>query len=102
MVFFFSAKSHRKGDRVATMAWNTHRHLECWYAIMGIGAVCHTLNPRLFHADLEYIINDAQDCIILADTSFAKSLEELAPKLPSVRRYIFLTDEGWVVGLRVC
>ncbi|KFM25875.1 Medium-chain-fatty-acid-CoA ligase [Auxenochlorella protothecoides] len=84
----------RKGDRVATMAWNTHRHLECWYAIMGIGAVCHTLNPRLFHADLEYIINDAQDCIILADISFAKSLEELAPKLPSVRRYIFLTDEG--------
>lgn len=50
----------RPGDRVATLAWNTVRHMEAWYAIAGLGAVCHTLNPRLFEADLEYIINHAQ------------------------------------------
>jgi acyl-CoA synthetase (AMP-forming)/AMP-acid ligase II len=46
------------------------RHLESWYGIMGIGAVCHTLNPRLFLADLEYIINHAEDCVILYDITF--------------------------------
>ena len=50
----------RPGDRVATLCWNTRRHLESWYGIMGIGAVCHTLNPRLFAEDLEYIIHHAQ------------------------------------------
>lgn len=54
------ASACRQGERIGTLAWNTHRHLECWYGIMGIGAVCHTLNPRLFDADLEYIINDAE------------------------------------------
>src|SRR5688572_1810437 len=57
----------RPGDRVATLAWNTARHLEAWYAIMGIGAVCHTLNPRLFVDQLCYIINHAQDRLILTD-----------------------------------
>ena len=55
------------GDRVATMAMNSGRHLECWYGIMGIGAVCHTLNPRLFKADLEYIVNRAADCVVIVD-----------------------------------
>src|SRR4051812_13615451 len=57
----------KNGDRVATMAWNTARHLECWYGIMGIGAVCHTLNPRLFVEQLCYIINHAEDSIIITD-----------------------------------
>src|SRR4051812_40125830 len=51
----------QRGDGVATMAWNTARHMECWYGIMGIGAVCHTLNPRLFAEQLCYIINHAED-----------------------------------------
>jgi AMP-binding enzyme len=54
-----SLLAHRTGDIVATMAWNTTRHMEAWYGIMGIGAVCHTLNPRLFEKELEYIINHA-------------------------------------------
>ncbi|GAB4814048.1 hypothetical protein N2152v2_001094 [Parachlorella kessleri] len=83
----------RPGDRVGTLAWNTTRHLEAWYGISGSGAVCHTLNPRLFEKELEYIINHGQDTIIMADISFAKLLENLAPKLRSVREFIFLTDE---------
>ena len=58
----------RPGERVATLAFNTSRHLEAWYGIMGIGAVCHTLNPRLFIEQLVYIVNHAQDQVLLADT----------------------------------
>ncbi|MCP3693562.1 MAG: AMP-binding protein, partial [Planctomycetaceae bacterium] len=53
------------GDRVATMAWNTYRHLEAWYAISGQGAICHTVNPRLFGEQIQYIINHAEDKIVL-------------------------------------
>ena len=59
-----------RGDVVATMAWNTHRHMEVWYAIMGSGAVCHTLNPRLFKEQMVYIANHAEDKLLLLDTSF--------------------------------
>src|SRR5437762_3416272 len=55
------------GDRVATLAWNSARHIEAWYAIMGIGAVCHTLNPRLFPDQLCYIINHAEDRVLFTD-----------------------------------
>jgi len=55
----------KSGERVATMAWNTWRHLECWYAISGMGAVCHTLNPRLFPNQVEFIVNHAEDQFIL-------------------------------------
>ncbi|PZQ54483.1 MAG: long-chain fatty acid--CoA ligase, partial [Phenylobacterium zucineum] len=58
------------GDRVATLAWNTGRHIEAWYGIMGIGAVCHTLNPRLFAEQLCYIINHAEDKVIFTDLTF--------------------------------
>ena len=57
------------GDRVATLAFNTARHLEAWYGIMGIGAVCHTLNPRLFPEQIIYIVNHAGDRVILADVA---------------------------------
>eukprot|EP00959_Pyramimonas_sp_CCMP1952_P316372 6621743-Pyramimonas_sp.AAC.2 len=49
------------GDVVGTLAWNTYRHMEVWYAVMGIGAVCHTLNPRLYPEQLIYIANHAED-----------------------------------------
>ena len=81
------------GDRVATMAWNTDRHFETWYGIMGIGAICHTLNPRLFAEQLVYIINHAEDKIFFVDLTFVPLLEALAAKLPSVKKYIILTDE---------
>ena len=81
------------GDRVATLAWNTARHLEAWYAIMGMGAVCHTLNPRLFPEQLCYIINHADDKLILTDPTFAPLLFAHRDKMPSVERIIVMTDD---------
>jgi fatty-acyl-CoA synthase len=82
----------RLGDRVATMAWNTGRHLEAWYGIMGIGAIYHTINPRLFHDQIVWIVNDAEDRVMLADLTFVPLLEKLADRLPTIERYIILTD----------
>lgn len=80
------------GDRVATLAWNSWRHLECWYGILGIGAIYHTVNPRLFHDQISWIINHAQDRIMMVDACFLPILEKLADKLPSIERYVVLTD----------
>ncbi|MFM5953203.1 MAG: long-chain-fatty-acid--CoA ligase [Novosphingobium sp.] len=88
----------RPGDRVATMAWNGSRHFEVCYGIMGIGAVHHTLNPRLFPEQIVYIINHAQDRIILADAVLAPLLDELLPQCPSVERVIYLTDAAGMPG----
>ena len=82
----------KPGDRVASLAWNTYRHIECWYAVPGIGAVLHTLNPRLFDKELDYIVNHAQDRIIMADISFVDILERILPHLPSVEYVVYLTD----------
>jgi fatty-acyl-CoA synthase len=82
------------GDRVATLAWNTWRHLEVWYGIMGIGAIYHTVNPRLFADQIVWIINHAEDRVIFVDLTFVPLLEKLADKLPTVERYIVLTDAG--------
>jgi fatty-acyl-CoA synthase len=82
------------GDRVATLAWNTWRHLECWYGIMGTGAICHTVNPRLFPEQIAWIINDAADRIVMTDITFVPLLERLADKLRGVKRYIVLTDSA--------
>jgi 3-(methylthio)propionyl---CoA ligase len=82
----------RLGDRVATLAWNTWRHLEAWYGILGIGAVYHTVNPRLFFDQIAWIINDAEDRVMITDLTFVPLLEKLANKLPSIERYIVLTD----------
>ncbi|HEV2363042.1 MAG TPA: long-chain-fatty-acid--CoA ligase [Caulobacteraceae bacterium] len=83
----------RPGDRVATLAWNSGRHMEAWYAIMGIGAVCHTLNPRLFPDQLCYIINHASDRIIFTDKTFLPTLLEHQEKMPSVERFIVLGED---------
>jgi fatty-acyl-CoA synthase len=80
------------GDRVATLAWNTARHLEAWYGILGAGAVYHTVNPRLFPDQIEYIVNHAEDRVMMADITFVPLLEQLAHKLPTVERYVLLTD----------
>ena len=84
----------KEGDIVATMAWNTARHLEAWYGIMGMGAVCHTLNPRLFAEQLVYIINHAEDKIIFLDLTFVPILEGIADKLPKVKAYVIMTDKA--------
>jgi fatty-acyl-CoA synthase len=82
------------GDRIATIAWNTARHLECWYGIMGIGAICHTVNPRLFPEQIAWIVNHAQDRIVITDTTFVPVLEQVAAKMPSVERFVVLTDKA--------
>ncbi|WP_298953192.1 long-chain-fatty-acid--CoA ligase [uncultured Methylobacterium sp.] len=80
------------GDRVATLAWNTWRHLEAWYGITGLGAVYHTVNPRLFEDQIVYIINHAEDRILLLDLTFVPLIERLAPRLATIERYVVLTD----------
>ncbi|MFT0879151.1 fatty-acid--CoA ligase [Rhodopseudomonas sp. G2_2311] len=80
------------GDRVATIAWNTARHLECWYGIMGIGAICHTVNPRLFPDQIAWIVNHAQDRVMITDLTFVPVLEKIADQIPSVERFVVLTD----------
>jgi fatty-acyl-CoA synthase len=82
----------RKGDRVATLAWNTWRHLEAWYGILGVGAIYHTVNPRLFPEQIVWIINHAEDRVMMTDLTFIPLLEKLADKLTSIERYVVLTD----------
>ncbi|HUZ31894.1 MAG TPA: fatty-acid--CoA ligase [Xanthobacteraceae bacterium] len=80
------------GDRVATLAWNTWRHLESWYGILGIGAIYHTINPRLFPEQIAWIINHAEDRMMMTDLTFLPLLEKIADKLPTIERYIVFTD----------
>ena len=82
------------GDRIATMAWNTDRHVETWYGIMGLGAISHTVNPRLFAEQLIYIMNHAEDKILFVDLTFVPLVEAIAAKLPTIKKYIILTDEA--------
>jgi fatty-acyl-CoA synthase len=82
----------RLGDRVGTLAWNTWRHLEAWYGIMGVGGIYHTVNPRLFPEQIVSIVNHAEDRVMMLDLTFVPILEKLADKLPSIERYVVLTD----------
>lgn len=79
-----------QGQRVATIAWNNHRHLEAWYAISGTGLVCHTINPRLFPEQVEFIVNDAEDQVIIFDKTFLPLVKAVQDKIPSVRHFICL------------
>ena len=87
-----TADGIRLGDRVATLAWNTWRHLEAWYGIVGIGAIYHTVNPRLFPEQIAWIVNHAEDRVLLTDLTFVPLLEKLAERLPSIERFVVLTD----------
>jgi fatty-acyl-CoA synthase len=84
----------RPGDRIATLAWNTARHIEAWYAIMGMGAVCHTLNPRLFVEQLRYIVGHAEDRVIFTDLSFVPMLRAQRANMPTVEHVIVMTGEA--------
>ena len=79
-----------QGDRVATIAWNNHRHLESWYAISGSGLVCHTINPRLFPEQLIFIMNDAADRVVLFDKTFVPLIKAVKALLTSVEHFICL------------
>lgn len=82
------------GDRVATLAWNTDRHLEVWYGAMAMGAVLHTVNPRLFPEQIAWIINHAEDKVLFFDTTFAPIVEKIAPHLNTVHTFVALSDRA--------
>ncbi|WP_332773567.1 long-chain fatty acid--CoA ligase [Phenylobacterium sp.] len=82
----------KPGDRVATLAWSTYRHFELYYAVSGIGAILHTINPRLHPDQVAWVANHAEDCVLLFDISFGELVGELAPKLPLVKTFVAMTD----------
>ncbi|HEV2028976.1 MAG TPA: long-chain fatty acid--CoA ligase [Candidatus Dormibacteraeota bacterium] len=82
----------KPGDRVATLAFNNHRHLELYYAVPCMGAVLHTLNLRLFPQHLEFIINDAEDKVLFVDQALIPLLKPLLGKIPSVKQLVLMTD----------
>ncbi|MFX1733810.1 3-(methylthio)propionyl-CoA ligase [Paraburkholderia sp. A1RI_3L] len=82
------------GERIGTLAWNGYRHLEAYFGVTGFGAVCHTINPRLFPEQIAFIVNDADDRYVLFDTTFAPLVAQLAPQCPNVRAWVALTDEA--------
>ncbi len=83
----------RQGDRIGTMAWNTHRHVEIYYGVSGMGSVCHTLNPRLHESQLVYILNHAADRIVFVEPTFVPLVQAVADKVPSVEAYVVLGDD---------
>jgi len=82
----------QKGDRVGTLAWNTFRHFEAYFGIAGIGAVSHTVNPRLFPEQILYIINHAEDRFLFVDETFVPLIEQLEPELKTVEKVVIMTD----------
>ena len=81
-------------DRIGTIAWNTYRHLEVYYASSGMGAICHTMNPRLPADQLIYIVNHAKDKFIFVDLTFLPLLEKLYEHFPDVEGFVVMTDEA--------
>lgn len=84
----------QSGDTLATLAWNDYRHLEIYYALSCSGMICHTINPRLFPEQIDYIVNHAKDKWVFVDATLVKVLEPLQDKLPAVKGYIVLSDEA--------
>lgn len=89
------------GERIGTLAWNGYRHMELYFGVSGMGAVLHTINPRLFPEQIEFIANHAEDQYLFFDLSFAALVEELAPKLPTVKAFIAMCDRGSMPDIEV-
>ncbi|WP_076068518.1 long-chain-fatty-acid--CoA ligase [Sphingomonas montana] len=83
----------RPGDRVATMAWNGIAHIEAWFGIMGIGAVCHTLNPRLFADQIVWIVNHAADRILIVDATLYPVIAPLRARMPTLERILVIAAD---------
>ena len=83
----------QQGDKVGTLAWNDHRHLEAYFAIPSMGAVLHTINIRLNKDHLTHIINNAEDKVLLIDEGFISNIEEIKDDIPSVEKFVILTDD---------
>ena len=84
----------KPGDRVATLAWNSNRHLELYYAVPCMGAVLHTLNLRLFPQHLEFIINDAEDKVLFVDQTLLPLLKPLLGKIPTIQTIVLMAELG--------
>ena len=82
----------KPGDRVATLAWSTHRHFELYFAVTGIGAVLHTINPRLHDDQIVWVANHAEDSFLLFDITFSDQVAALSTRMPTVRTLVALTD----------
>lgn len=87
-------------DRVGTLAWNDHRHYELYFGISGMAAICHTINPRLFAEQIVFIINDAQDRVVVFSPDFLPLVERIADQCPSVAEWIMLGDPPPSLRLR--
>ncbi len=81
-----------QSTRVGTLAWNTHRHMELYFGVSGMGAILHTVNPRLFAEQIIYIINHAEDEVLFFDVTFAPLLEKIAGQLKTVRHFVAMTE----------
>lgn len=84
----------KPGDRVASLAWNTHRHVELYFAVSGIGAVLNTVNPRLFPEQIDYIVNHAENRVLFFDITFSSLVADLQSKFTVIEKYVALTDSG--------
>lgn len=93
------ASGVKPGQAVGVMAWNTSRHLKVWYGVSGAGAVLHTLNPRLSGEQLVYIINHAEDAMLMVDYDLAPVIAAIADKLTTVKQFVVLTDREHMPGV---
>ncbi|GGB61144.1 acyl-CoA synthetase [Roseibium aquae] len=101
LAFALKGLGVRMGDRIATLAWNGYRHFELYYAVSGIGSVCHTINPRLSAEQMLYIIRHAQDRLLFTDLTFVPILEGLAAELPSDLKIVVMTDRAHMPDSRL-
>ena len=90
-----------KGERIATLAWNGYRHVELYYAVSGMGAIIHTVNPRLFPEQIAYIINHAEDSLLFVDVTFLALIEALAPGLKTLKGVIVMTDRAHMPPVKI-
>src|SRR5688572_5358020 len=81
-------------ERVATLAWNGHRHMELYYAVSGSGAVLHTLNPRLHGDQVVWIADHAEDQVLFFDLTFLPLVEAIAPQVKTIRHFVAMTDRA--------
>ena len=83
----------KKGDTIGTMAWSNVRHYELYYGVSGIGAICHTINPRLFPEQISFIANDANDKYLFLDAEFLPLVENLSKTLVNVKKFIIMCSK---------
>ncbi|MCG8338167.1 MAG: 3-(methylthio)propionyl-CoA ligase [Proteobacteria bacterium] len=90
-----------QGDRIGTLAWNGYRHLELYFGVSGMGAVCHTINPRLFPEQISYIINHAEDKYLFLDLTFVPLVEAVLEHIPDVKGFVILTDKAHMPNTKI-